>query len=578
MDGSQLRSIVTDPALVAVVVISSCLSAIAAPDGDQHGSPTAGDLSLAGQLVGAGVPAVLAMRDSVTEGFATAFCGSVYVGLGRDGGGTLKAVSDVRRAACCMASDDDRIDPIEWATPVLVLSTNPVFPPSAPASERANDDKWAVARTRARDLLDLLAQPGYVPRTAAQRQVTNALTNDELSAFVVYGPPGVGKTALTARAAGHDGLIAGISVVRDPDSADDLLDAVARAIESAEGDPLGLMGQTTMLRDRAISWRERLRLLADQPATPYRRVAVIWDDAQRQMTTRPSGASMLAAPIHEFASRELEDFVRVVAEQKPRHFKLQLCSWHLPGRRGLGGPILQGLSLGPMSTREFASLSNELWGGLLAPELAEVFAQRIGYSPGAAIRLTELTADGIDLMEGVGQVQAELATQFGFARLWDHLDPMWRRAAVIAAVPRHPLPFEELLGRLAPDGWDDSENDDDAYSRYAALSEFTAAAPEAGRMDWDAANLSPVLRSHLSDDLGRFPWLALTTGGVQACFDGIFGAGLLTVHHSADDDAGAYRVMMPRWMATDVLRREPLHARDAHRRSMMFHLDRLNHL
>ena len=181
--------------------------------------------SFAAQLVGAGVPQVLAMQAPVTDRYATALGGEFYRRLATDASpDPLLALAGARRAAerdrQALPPGSPLRGPAEWATPALTARAlrlplfnrrepfGPVRPPQAPVLAEG---------VVVREVGD------FVGRRGEMRQARRALGGAK-AGLVLHGIGGVGKSTLAAEVLRSLGGDAGLVVSRAGQvSVDDVL-------------------------------------------------------------------------------------------------------------------------------------------------------------------------------------------------------------------------------------------------------------------------------------------------------------------------------------------------------------------
>ena len=288
---------------VPLVVLAGCSTAaaaqcpgISAPDpgggaagGGAAAARTAGAMEgLARELLGRGVPAVVAMTAPVTDRYASAFAAEVYRELaGREEPVPLPAVSDARRAVEARRRGLPPADPwaavAEWATPVLVQAG-----PALALFRRA--DGVEQLRAQAAPVFDpamVVRRVGkFVGRRAELRELLGVLRGGG-AGVVVHGIGGVGKSTLAAQLIEQLGADRGL-VVAVSGAAALTVDLVVEALRTrllaytmAEGladrDPLRQVAFA--LLDARPPWRDRLELVR-QLVLPQLPVLLLVDNAE----------------------------------------------------------------------------------------------------------------------------------------------------------------------------------------------------------------------------------------------------------------------------------------------------------
>jgi tetratricopeptide (TPR) repeat protein len=198
-DGSDKSQMVGGAALaeriagrdVRLVVLSGCQTAEA--------KTTDSFSSVAGALVNKGVPAVIAMQQSIRDDSATAFASRFYKALA-SGEPVNLALSEARLSMSTPRSTGENPEPhsfVDWGIPVLITSASdlnlfnldttapPPLPPPPAGFSKVN-----------------LPNPGdiFVGRQIEQRQISRALRGGDARCIMILGPGGIGKSSLASRA------------------------------------------------------------------------------------------------------------------------------------------------------------------------------------------------------------------------------------------------------------------------------------------------------------------------------------------------------------------------------------------
>ena len=298
---------------VPLVVLAGCSTALApvpqtpGPDAG-HANPggedaatgsrttateTAGALAgLARELLGRGMPAVVAMTAPVTDRYATAFAAEAYKQLAtREDPVPLAAVSDARRALetarRALPVDDPWSAVAEWATPVLMQAA----PPLALFHRADGLEQFAAATRPVFDPAMVVRRVGeFVGRRAELRDLLAAL-RDSGAGVVVHGIGGVGKSTLAAQLVEQLGPGRGLVVTVSATAAlnvdlvfETLRTAlVGHAVGEGLGDRDPLRQAAAALMDAAPPWRDRLELVR-HVVLPRLRVLLLVDNAEDLLT------------------------------------------------------------------------------------------------------------------------------------------------------------------------------------------------------------------------------------------------------------------------------------------------------
>ena len=292
------------------------------PDGagQDRAVVTAGALAgLAFELLGRGVPAVVAMTAPVTDRYATGFAAEVYRELaGREDPVALGAVSDARRVIEARRRALPESDPwaaiAEWATPVLVQAG-----PAMALFRRADGmERLAAAPAPVFGAGMVVRRVGdFVGRRAELRQLLRVLRGDG-AGVVIHGIGGVGKSTLAAQLVEQLGADAGL-VVAVSGAAALTVDLVLEALRTAllahalkhgldERDPLRQVA--AVLADASPPWPQRLELIR-QVVLPQLGVLLLVDNAEDLLTEDGGDKRGLADP-------ELAGFLSAWVQAGPR--------------------------------------------------------------------------------------------------------------------------------------------------------------------------------------------------------------------------------------------------------------------
>jgi tetratricopeptide (TPR) repeat protein len=354
---------------VPLVVLAGCSTAIApapgnagpdpergAPGGQAAVAETAGALEgLARELLGRGVPAVVAMTAPVTDRYATAFAAQVYRELaGREDPVPLAAVSDARRAVeaarRALPPGDPRGAVAEWATPVLVQGG-----PAVALFRRGDgaEEQAAPAAPVFGAGMVVRRVGEFVGRRAELRELLGALRGGG-AGVVVHGIGGVGKSTLAAQLIEQLGDQSGL-VVAVSAAASLTVDLVLEALRTrllayviAEGladrDPLRQVAAA--LLDARPPWRDWLELVR-QLVLPKVPVLLLVDNAEDLLTGNGNG--------RELADPDLARFLAAWVQAAPQ--ATLVCTSRYPFT--LPGGMARRLHwhhLGPLSLAETRKL------------------------------------------------------------------------------------------------------------------------------------------------------------------------------------------------------------------------------
>jgi tetratricopeptide (TPR) repeat protein len=263
---------------------------------------------LARELLGRGVPAVVAMTAPVTDRYATEFAAQVYRELaGREDPVPLAAVSDARRvvetARRALPPGDPQAAVAEWATPVLVQGG-----PAQALFRRADGAEQVVAPAGPVFGSGMVVRRvgEFVGRRGELRELLGVLRGGG-AGVVVHGIGGVGKSTLAAQLIEQLGADRGL-VVAVSGAASLTVDLVFEALRTrlladaiAEGlpdrDPLRQVAAE--LLDARPPWPERLELVR-QVVLPQAPVLLLVDNAEDLLTEFGDGRELADADLAGF--------------------------------------------------------------------------------------------------------------------------------------------------------------------------------------------------------------------------------------------------------------------------------------
>ncbi|MDT7842566.1 tetratricopeptide repeat protein [Streptomyces justiciae] len=265
----------TDPAAAGVAAAS------------EEGLVRAG---LARELLAHGVPAVLAMTDSVTDHYATELAAEIYQRLARaEHPNPLTALSQARRVLEArrqqLPDQDPRAAWPEWATPALFLAGPPL-----PLFDRAHSAYRVpvLAETVLDEGMVVRKVGDFVGRRAELRGLLSALRDPDRAGVLVHGMGGVGKSTLAAELLHHyethDQVIVPVSAATTR-TVDAVLETLRQRLLSyclvtedlPETDPL--RRTATALADASSPWWTRWQLIR-QFVLPRVRLLMIVDNAE----------------------------------------------------------------------------------------------------------------------------------------------------------------------------------------------------------------------------------------------------------------------------------------------------------
>ncbi|MEU6378561.1 tetratricopeptide repeat protein [Streptomyces sp. NPDC046909] len=379
---------------VPLVVLAGCSTALA-PEADDASEARTG---MARELLGRGVPSVLAMTEAVTDRYATELAAQVYEELARaEHAVPLTALSRARRRLEAVRQQLPAGDPWaawpEWATPSLFLAGPPLplfdagqgVEQVRPAPERVLEEGMVVRKVGE-----------FVGRRAELRRLLAALRDSRQAGVLIHGIGGVGKSTLTAELLHHLGSEAGL-VVPVPAATAPTVDSVLETLRKRllvhcvsaglpEDDPLRRVA--AMLVDASPPWRDRWEVI-QQVVLPRLPLLLVLDNAEDLLTDSASdgGGRQLSDP-------ELAAFLASLAGAAPRS-RLLITSRHPFGLPQRMHRRLTAHHLGPLSLAETRKLIWRLPGldALGAAELQRAYTD-VGGHPRALEYLDALLRGG----------------------------------------------------------------------------------------------------------------------------------------------------------------------------------------
>jgi tetratricopeptide (TPR) repeat protein len=269
---------------VPLVVLAGCSTALTQrtpttqPAGTTAGGNGAdqGEAALPGlarDLLGYGVPAVLAMNAPVTDPYAARLGARLYEELAtRQRPDPLAAIAEARRQvdaelrAAPEGSREARLAALaEWATPVLAMRGRPLplFDPDEALEKLQEPPPPRLAQG-----IVVRGVGDFVGRRPQERLLLSALRGQR-AGVVIHGIGGVGKSTLAAQLIAGVGEQAGLLVsLIGKLSVDQILDEVGRRLLSASlaqgWDENHLLRRlAVVLREPKIDWTDRLGLLGE---------------------------------------------------------------------------------------------------------------------------------------------------------------------------------------------------------------------------------------------------------------------------------------------------------------------------
>ena len=330
-------------------------------DADEDGTDGTGEggaagevvlASFAAEVIGAGVPQVLAMQAPVSDIYATNVCAEFYRRLAVDAvPDPLLALAQARRAAererAGLPAGSPRRGRAEWATPALLARglRLPLFNRREPFADIHPPQAPVLAEGI------VVREVGeFVGRRKEIREARRVLGGRK-AGLVVHGIGGAGKSTLAAEIlrtlTGDTGLAVSAA---GPVSIDDILSEIGARIHqtaSAAGSE-GLARAGLILRAGDVEWAERWRLLAEQilPALP---MIVLLDNFEDNLQpTKESGGWQVRDP-------ELAAFLAGWA-RRPGQSRLVFTSRHPFTLPDGAERRLAALHLGPLTAAETSKL------------------------------------------------------------------------------------------------------------------------------------------------------------------------------------------------------------------------------
>jgi tetratricopeptide (TPR) repeat protein len=605
---------------VPLVVLAGCSTALTErapqqPDwaprqqGDEVQQGETALPGLARQLLGYGVPAVLAMNAPVTDTYAARLGARVYQELAtQQRPDPLAAVSEARRqidAELRMApagSSDARLaERAEWATPVLSVRgpSLPLFDPTEDFEELQTPPEPRLAPG-----IVVRGVGDFVGRRLEGRLLLAALRGRR-AGVVIHGIGGVGKSTLAAQLVADLGEQAGLVVsVAGKVTVDQVVDETGRRLHLAclarnleEGHPLRQLAR--LLREPKIPWTERLDLLADH-LLRQQPVVLLLDNFEDNLQQASNGTHGF-----ELADPQLAGFLTAWINARGMS-RLLITSRHPFSLPNMADKRLEPHHLGPLSLAETRKLVWRLPGlDRLGPgQLQRAYAD-VGGHPraleyldallrGGQARFDDitdrleqaLTARDIDDPEGwlaevAGNLDRALAESITLAvndvllgQLLDRLDemPLARRLLLGVSAYRVPVDDHGIAWQVAEEITQSA--DPQRQVRFHQLAEAVWAARDAGQeVTAELLGLSQAEFTDLVRELNEEPRPPLVApAGLRDAVATLAELGL-AVAAPSDGTAGRTRTMwvVHRWTAAALARlaAEP-DLQEAHRRAARY--------
>jgi tetratricopeptide (TPR) repeat protein len=335
---------------VPLVVLGGCSTAL----DSRHGEEALP--GLARGLLERGVPAVVAMRASVGDLYATAFCAALYKALATgEEPLPLHAFVEARRMVEEEREAGDFRGRSEWSTPLLFLRGEG----DAAAGLRLYDPKGQFGKIVEPSTMRLAAGVlvrrvgDFVGRRADQRKILRLLRDPEHGGVQVRGLGGLGKSSLSAQLAqklSNEGWLV-VSLFGET-SPDGIFEEVGKSLLSLalganlpENHPLRAVAQAVRRRDLEPS--DRLEFLG-QHVLEQVPLLLLLDNFEDNLTP-------LAAGAFSFKNPQLASLLAIWLERPGRSRLLLTCRYQLP-LEGIAARRLADHALGPLSPAEARKL------------------------------------------------------------------------------------------------------------------------------------------------------------------------------------------------------------------------------
>ena len=605
---------------VPLIVLAGCATALterrakAAEAGEAGEAGDEGEAALPGlarELLARGVPAVLAMADSVTDRYATLLGGSLYAELALHARpDPLGAFSHARRVvaerlrAARAGSRDARLAALgEWATPTLFIRgpSLPLYDPEQGVEELAPPPEPRFAPgVVVREVGD------FVGRRRDERLLRRALTSRK-AGVVLHGIGGVGKSSLAAQLLAALGEQARLVVSTfSQTSVDQILDKLGERLLSlgwAEGwdERHPLRRLAVAVRDPKVDWRDRLACLAD--LLGQRPVVLLLDNFEDNLAPYDRHPGTTTSVVGDEQLRELLA-AWVEARGQSRLLVTSRFPFTLPRDAHLR---LEAHHLGPLSLAETRKLVWRLPAlDALEPEQLRRVWVDVGGHPRALEYLDALLGGGQARFDDVTRrLEAALAARGDIPDLarWragvaGNLDEALAETITLAAndvllkglltrLDQQPLARRLLQGasvyRLPVDelglAWQVGEEvdppaDPERAARLARLEAALAALRDAGQEpSVEAPGLSEQERAQLDADVAARPRPPLRVpDGLREALKAVAGLGLIAPTQPSEQVPVAGQAwLVHRWTAAELARlTAPADLTEAHRRAARY--------
>ena len=324
-------------------------------EGEAREDGAAGEVvlaSFAAELIGAGIPQVLAMQAPVSDIYATNVCAEFYRHLAVDAvPDPLLALAEARRAAererLAAPAESRGRGRAEWATPALAARglRLPLFNRREPFAEVHPPQAPVLAEGI------VVREVGeFVGRRREIREARRVLGGRK-AGLVVHGIGGAGKSTLAAEILRTLTGDAGLAVSKaGPVSVDDVLGEVGARIHqaAAAAESEGLARAGLLLRTADVEWADRWRLLAEQ-ILPVLPMTMLLDNFEDNLQpAKESGGWQVRDP-------ELAAFLAGWA-RRPGQSRLLVTSRHPFTLPDGAERRLAAVHLGPLSAAETSKL------------------------------------------------------------------------------------------------------------------------------------------------------------------------------------------------------------------------------
>lgn len=539
---------------VQLVVLGGCSTALGANDGEKS-LP-----GLARGLLERGVPAVLAMRASVSDVYATEFGAAFYKWLAiAEEPLSLDAFVNARREVEKERKAGTFRGRAEWSTPVLFLRGEGdttaglrLFDPQGPI------EKIAEPRTVRLAAGTLVRQVGdFVGRRADQRKILKLLRDAEYGGVLVRGLGGLGKSSLSAQLAqklSDEGwLVVSLFGETNPDGIFEevgkLLLSIALGAGLLENHPLRAVAQAVRRRD--IEASDRLEFLG-QHVLEQLPLLLLLDNFEDNLTPIAAGAS-------SFKNPQLAALLAAWLQRPGRSRLLLTCRYPLP-LEGIAARRLADHALGPLSPAEAHKLIWRLPAlDARTPEEQERARLSVGGHPRALEYLDALLRGGktrfADIAERLENALRRKGIQDPRAWLGQDGGDLDAALAKVVTLAADDVLLDELLELLRPIPL--------AERLLLGASVFRLPVEERALV-WQVG-IPPALPRSLEPD--PLPEVA-EPAGFSAAWEALAGLGLLA---PVEETGAKPRWLVHRWTATRLAERPATkNLAEAHRRAALY--------